>query len=177
MELKRVFWSVAALALGAGAAVAVSLPSTDTGAVMATGEAVEDVVLPAVVATEDVTVEPEIFVEPTPEPVETPAPAPAEEVPETNADCREILSAEDDGSETWTECYVWFVETSETPEEQAEAQEILTRGVEPEPERIEEDDPRWDCRTMGNFQCGVQIQGEWYVVTFEDGEPAGVAKQ
>lgn len=186
MELKRVVWSIAALALGAGAAVAVSLPSTDTGAVMATGEAVEDVVLPAVVATEDATVEPEIFVEPTPEPVETPAPAPAapapapapaEEMPETIADCREILAAEDDGSETWTECYVWFVETSETPEEQAEAQEILTRDVEPEPERVEEDDPRWDCRTMGNFQCGVQIQGEWYVVTFEDGEPAGVAKQ
>lgn len=151
------------------------------GEISASGEdpvpVVEDVVLPAEIATEEP--------EPEPEPVESvpptvpdePEPVLSSEPVETMADCREILKSADDGSETWTECYVWFVETSETPEEQAEAQEILTRDVEPEPERIDDDDPRWDCRTMGNFQCGVQIQGEWYVVTFEDGEPAGVAKQ
>lgn len=164
--------------------VAMTYGMLSDGAVTASGEnaaPVEDVVLPAVEA------------EPEPEPVETSEPEPVESVPptvpdepepvfssepvETMADCREILKSADDGTEIWTECYVWFVETSETPEEQAEAQEILTRDAEPEPERIEEDDPRWDCRTMGNFQCGVQIQGEWYVVTFEDGEPVGVAKQ
>lgn len=39
---------------------------------------------------------------------------------------------------------------------------------------IHEDDPRWDCRTMGNRECGVTIQGQAYVVTFVDGQPASV---
>lgn len=39
---------------------------------------------------------------------------------------------------------------------------------------IQEDDPNWDCRTMGNQICGVQIQGDWYNVQFHDGSPIGV---
>ncbi len=39
---------------------------------------------------------------------------------------------------------------------------------------ISEDDPRWDCRTMGNLTCGVEIKGAWYDITFVDGEPVGV---
>jgi hypothetical protein len=31
---------------------------------------------------------------------------------------------------------------------------------------IHEDDPRWDCRTMGNHTCGVMIEGQWYLVKF-----------
>ena len=37
------------------------------------------------------------------------------------------------------------------------------------PEVIQEDDPRFDCRTMGNQKCGVEISGTWYVVSFIDG--------
>ena len=41
--------------------------------------------------------------------------------------------------------------------------------------KINEDDPRWDCRTMGNRQCGVKIEGAWYVVTFDaKGKPKSV---
>lgn len=39
----------------------------------------------------------------------------------------------------------------------------------PAPEVIMEDDPRWDCRTMGNFTCGVEIQGVWYNLDFSTG--------
>ena len=42
------------------------------------------------------------------------------------------------------------------------------------PEPIHEDDPRFDCRYMGNQQCGVQISGTWYVVSFDAGTPTGV---
>lgn len=42
------------------------------------------------------------------------------------------------------------------------------------PEIIYEDDPRWDCRTMGNQSCGVEIGGLWYIVVFEDGQPVDV---
>ena len=35
----------------------------------------------------------------------------------------------------------------------------------------QEDEPGWDCRTMGNQQCGVDIMGTWYVVEFIDGSP------
>ena len=31
---------------------------------------------------------------------------------------------------------------------------------------IMEDDPRWDCRTMGNALCGVTVQGTDYVLDF-----------
>lgn len=48
--------------------------------------------------------------------------------------------------------------------------------AEPEPEVIHEDDPRWDCRVMGNRACGVEISGTWYVVRFDDdGAPVAVA--
>ena len=40
---------------------------------------------------------------------------------------------------------------------------------------IEEDDPRWDCRTMGNRICGTDIAGTRYLVEFdEDGQPIAV---
>lgn len=32
---------------------------------------------------------------------------------------------------------------------------------------IEEDDPRWDCRTMGNMVCGVEIAGQMYNIHFD----------
>lgn len=35
---------------------------------------------------------------------------------------------------------------------------------------VSEDDPRWDCRTMGDHACGVPITANgvttWYVITF-----------
>lgn len=63
------------------------------------------------------------------------------------------------------------VPTTEVPAEE----ELLPAPVQIEaPERLEEDDPRWDCRIHGNERCGVEIMGTWYVVTFEDGLPEGV---
>lgn len=45
-------------------------------------------------------------------------------------------------------------------------------------EEIHEDDARWDCRTMGNRTCGVEIEGAWYVVTFDEaGLPVLVAQR
>lgn len=41
------------------------------------------------------------------------------------------------------------------------------------PEIIHEDDPRFDCRYMGNQRCGVEIHGTVYVITFENGAPTG----
>jgi hypothetical protein len=34
---------------------------------------------------------------------------------------------------------------------------------------IQEDDPRWDCRTMGNLQCGVEVKGTIYILDFATG--------
>lgn len=50
----------------------------------------------------------------------------------------------------------------ETPEPDAVVAETIESPepvVEetPEAERIEEDDPRWDCRTMGNKTCGPEV--------------------
>lgn len=39
---------------------------------------------------------------------------------------------------------------------------------------LTEDDPGWDCRTMGNLTCGVEINGETYLVTFDDGLPVTI---
>ena len=30
-----------------------------------------------------------------------------------------------------------------------------------------EDEPGFDCRIHGNRMCGVQVQGEWYVIQFD----------
>lgn len=43
------------------------------------------------------------------------------------------------------------------------------------PAVIHEDDPRWDCRTMGNRECGVQIGDTWYVITFGFGTSDPIA--
>lgn len=32
------------------------------------------------------------------------------------------------------------------------------------PKVIHEDDPRWDCRTMGNRVCGVRTDGVLYLI-------------
>lgn len=34
-------------------------------------------------------------------------------------------------------------------------------------QQIEEDDPGWDCRTMGNRVCGVQYASTHYVVHYD----------
>jgi hypothetical protein len=48
------------------------------------------------------------------------------------------------------------------------------RPLAPKP-IISEDDPRWDCRTMGNRQCGVRVEGTWYVIAFDrSGKPVSV---
>lgn len=47
----------------------------------------------------------------------------------------------------------------------------IVADTSPAPEVIMEDDPRWDCRTMGNLECGVEIQGTWYIITFANGAP------
>lgn len=46
---------------------------------------------------------------------------------------------------------------------------------EPNTEEPQEDDPSFDCRFHGNEQCGVEIQGTWYVIQFEDGSPESVS--
>lgn len=33
-------------------------------------------------------------------------------------------------------------------------------------QQIQEDDPRWDCRTMGNRICGVSYAGTDYVIHY-----------
>ncbi len=54
---------------------------------------------------------------------------------------------------------------------------VLTDPVAVQP-IITEDDPRWDCRTMGNHQCGVEVEGTWYVITFDGaGHPIGVSER
>jgi len=41
-----------------------------------------------------------------------------------------------------------------------------------EPEVVQEDDPRWDCRSMGNRTCGVTMGGADYLITFDEaGDP------
>lgn len=37
-----------------------------------------------------------------------------------------------------------------------------------------EDQPCWDCRTMGNMRCGVLIQGDRYIVQFVAGQPVSI---
>lgn len=53
----------------------------------------------------------------------------------------------------------------------------VTERTDSTSEVVEEDDPRWDCRTMGNQACGVQVMGKWYVVQFEDGVPVSVRER
>lgn len=159
------------------------LPDDGPGRVTASAETpppVEDVVLPAEVATPDVEptetpqTPPETYRE-TPQTPEEPTTVPQvpQAVPEPSEadsytpDCPAILAGPDDGSDLWLDCYSWAVETAETPEEQAQV-----------PDAIHEDDPRWDCRTMGNRTCGVQIEDAWYVVTFDDaGKPLTITER
>ena len=37
-----------------------------------------------------------------------------------------------------------------------------------------EDEPGWDCRTMGNLVCGVFFVDTWYAVEFSNGLPSAV---
>lgn len=39
---------------------------------------------------------------------------------------------------------------------------------------IHEDESGWDCRWDGNTVCGVEIEGMWYLIDFEDGSPVSV---
>lgn len=43
-------------------------------------------------------------------------------------------------------------------------------------ERIEEDSPDWDCRTMGNRTCGMVIGEVTYLVQFDDDGPHVIGK-
>ena len=97
-----------------------------------------------------------------------------------------VVYSDTNTQEAWDESAV-SAEPATTQEEQAqvldqagdtdvigEVQEVAPAPVvevdQPvtQPELIQEDDPRWDCRTMGNRACGVEIQGAWYVVQFDD---------
>ncbi len=43
------------------------------------------------------------------------------------------------------------------------------------PDDLSEDSAAWDCRTMGNRECGVLVVDTWYVVTFDGrGEPVAI---
>lgn len=48
------------------------------------------------------------------------------------------------------------------------APEEATPTLAPD-EVIYEDDPRWDCTTMGNMICGTDINGTWYLLDFKTG--------
>lgn len=37
-----------------------------------------------------------------------------------------------------------------------------------------EDQPCWNCRTMGNMRCGVFIHGDRYIVQFVAGRPVSI---
>ena len=39
-----------------------------------------------------------------------------------------------------------------------------------------EDEPCWDCRTMGNFVCGEQIEGVLFLCDWSSGMPACTAR-
>ena len=41
----------------------------------------------------------------------------------------------------------------------------------PLPAAIHEDEPGWDCTTMGNQSCGEDIGGVWHVTRYENGLP------
>lgn len=116
--------------------------------------------------------------QPTPAPERTPSmgllPTPTPEPTVKEVDCYAVLDGPDDGSDVWLDCYTWFVETSETQEEQEEAQALTERVTQG---RVYEEDPDFDCRTDGNETCGVQIEGDWYNVTFSDGQPVSITQQ
>jgi len=64
--------------------------------------------------------------------------------------------------------------TPETPVPVVEVQPAPAESPAP----IQEDDPGWDCRTMGNLSCGVEVEGEWYVITFDaKGKPVAVRER
>ncbi len=46
-------------------------------------------------------------------------------------------------------------------------------------DRVAEDSSGWDCRTMGNRQCGAYVEGiGWYVITFDhSGAPIAVRQR
>lgn len=56
----------------------------------------------------------------------------------------------------------------ETPAPAPEATPT-TPPAPPADEVIYEDDPRWDCTTMGNRICGTDINGTWYLLDFNTG--------
>ena len=42
---------------------------------------------------------------------------------------------------------------------------------------VQEDDPAWDCRIMGDHECGAQVYNstDWYIITFDaEGLPVSV---
>ena len=69
----------------------------------------------------------------------------------------------------------WGVETyMATGEVPAIGEVVEIDPAEVTPGVANEDQPGWDCRTMGNLKCGVFIVDQWYIVEFSAGVPASV---
>ena len=126
-----------------------------TGAISLTAAGDDEIVTaPPVVEPQPATPEP-VDPEPSPEPVE-PSPEPVEPSPAPEPE----------------------PELTPIPEPPFEYEEAVPWvpgapiGDLP-PEIIHEDDPRFDCRYMGNQRCGVEIHGVTYVITFDQGIPTG----
>lgn len=45
----------------------------------------------------------------------------------------------------------------------------VDENCDPVLELINEDSPLWDCTTMGNETCGVEIDGVWWLIHYENG--------
>lgn len=140
---------------------------TFTGAMSLTAAGDEEIVTnPPVVETEPATPEPvepapspepEPTVEPSPEPTTEPVPVPSPE-PSTPVVPEPELTPIPEPTFEYMEGVPWVPGAP-------------IGDVPP----FHEDDPRWDCRYMGNQQCGVQIHGTWYLIHFNAGEPTGAS--
>lgn len=77
-------------------------------------------------------------------------------------------------------------EPADQPTEQEKSQSLDENGdndgvgelqqAGPNDPLIEEDDPRWDCRTMGNGVCGPVIDSGSYVIEVTEVTPQAMAQ-
>lgn len=113
--------------------------------------------------------------DPTPSPTATPTVTPTQSVAQDVADALEqegfTITPDETGALVVGEPVISEAEEAQALDTTGDTDTTGEVQVEvtdaPLPDPIEEDDPRWDCRTMGNGGCGVEIEGQWYVVQFD----------